>query len=167
MWKRRRGSGRGRKNNTVACTVEGVLRAGQQEGCEIVVHKWNRVCRSVFQVLGALGYCEKIATRKYKWNGVKGFLSHWNTHEILMDTTSNQMRRLTHTTMYVLQQYFYTTRKRPWTFSDVENRVLQHDKNTTPQRRLYDVLNVFLKMGLIQKISHREFVCAFHMYLKN
>lgn len=164
MWKR---LSRGRKNNTISCSVEGVLRAGQQEGCEIVVHKWNRVCRSVFQVLSALGYCEKIATRKYKWNGVGGFLSHWNSHEVLMDTTNDQMRQLTHTTMYVLQEHFYKTGRYPWTFSEIEKQTQLYNKNEIPQRRLYDVLNVFLKMGLVQKTSHREYKCAFDAYLKN
>lgn len=154
--KRRRRS-RGVKLNTVQYTVLGVLSVGRQEGCEITVERWNRVCRTVFHVLQALGYCEKIERLKYRWTGASGFRRLWESHEMLFGTTKNQMRRLTHASMCVIQRYFIPMNC-AWTFPEFEREIATHTKSTIPQRRLYDALNVFIHMGLVRREGARAYV---------
>lgn len=146
---------RGTKRNTVRDAVSVIFNSGAKEGDIIEVYDWNRVSRTVWHVLVALGYCEFLKQKKkreYIWYGVNGIKKKWYIHDLLMETESDQTEYITHMCMYTFQLHasIFFDERQTWTFNYFESKFKEKFPDIN-QRRIYDVINTFVHIGLLKR----------------
>lgn len=146
---------RGIKRNTVHDAVSVIFNAGAKEGDVIEVYDWNRVSRTVWHVLVALGYCEPMKQnkkRQYLWHGAIGIRKKWHMHNMLMETESDQTEYITHMCMHTFQLHklVFLEERQTWTFNYFESKFKENFPDID-QRRIYDVINTFVHIGLLKR----------------